>query len=663
MSTRLWGSWIALILGLLITGGISAQEAEPSGVSEQEAQEETEAEVEAAPEVTAAPRRIEEMIVTAERRAVNIQDIAISLTAFSGEQMQDLRLDDITTVGKLVPNVLSNATFAGTNPVVAIRGVGLATQFSNNASSVGVYADEVFLTHLGFLNFASFDMERLEVLKGPQGTLYGRNTNGGAFSYYSRKPNHDERDGYLEVTGGNYQYADIEGAVGGPLSDHWAGRVSFKGTYQGESFWDNQVGEEFGDSQQVTLRGQLSGRSPQEKTRFNLSLTYNNSDLAYTPYQAWGVLVPGDGISNIGMWCPGVLENNFPDLDGSCVTVTNEVISNTNPFHGYHQNGTVDRTDQQGFLAIARFDFDLTDTMTLTSVTGYSDLDKDWSDSIPSPAGYNYFVGRHFESFSFFSQELRLAGQNDLLDWIVGGFYSTDNAQGVFPLSLRDLPVLFGLDADNRYDQDISVYALFAHTDWELSDRWSLIAGIRYNVDEVKYVGGSDLVLHDTGDVIPVAGGTEREGEYDSWTGRVAVEFRPTDDWLLYASYSRGFKSPVVLTDVVFDPDEVGLVEPEEVDAYEIGFKSTLANGQLLFNGAAFYYDYTGLQSIAQQQGYIGLRFINAGEARNSGAELEFTWAPTAAFQISGGVGWLDTEIVDDLQTGALNGNPLPMAP
>ena len=606
---------------------------------------------------------LEEIIVTAQRREQNIQDVSLSIAAFSGEQLKELRVFDVTNVSKLVTNAVIYRNFSNVNPIVSIRGVGLNDYGSNNSSSVGIYIDEVFLTHQGMLDFASFDVERLEVLKGPQGTLYGRNTNGGSISYYTRKPNHEERDGYVTVTGANYERVEVEAVIGGPFTDQLAGRLSFRSAYQGETFWDNQVGGDFGDSQKTNVRGQLSFISPKETARVNLSVSYFDADMAFYPGQVFPILVPGDGITNSGVFCPSHLANGFPALDGSCETGAQEVPSDTDPWHALYADGHFGDNEQDGYQILGKVEFDLTDTMTLTSITAYQDMDRVWYDnSFASELGLFLFEADHTEEMSFFSQEIRVAGQNDRLDWIVGLYYSDDDIESATPYSPRDLPLLLGLETNTVYDQERTAFALFAHTDWRLTDRWSVVAGIRYNRDELDFIGGTDLI--DPGPppvIIPLTSGTVKEIEDDSWTGRAGLEYRPNDDWLLYGSFARGFKPGIVFSDVTFDPSELTQVDSETLNSLEVGFKGTLLNGNLQTNGAFFYYDYDGVQTLAPAT--VGFLFINAGEAEVFGAELDVSWAPTENFTLRGGFSWLDSEITDDKQTGVLNGNNLTYSP
>ena len=196
---------------------------------------------------------LEEVIVTAQKRAQNLNDVSISVTAATAQDISDMRIETPLDIAKLAPNVDIKSTLAGLNPAITLRGVGLNDFNVNNNPSVGVYVDEVFLTSPAMLSFMMFDVERVEVLKGPQGTLYGRNTNGGAINIVSVKPTR-ETEGYIRLGAGNFDSREIEAAIGGSLSDAISGRLSLRlDDRDGQHSW-NQGDHTFGDVDSTAIR-------------------------------------------------------------------------------------------------------------------------------------------------------------------------------------------------------------------------------------------------------------------------------------------------------------------------------------------------------------------------------------------------------------------------
>lgn len=615
---------------------------------------------------------VEEITVTAQRKEQSLQDVSLSVAAFTDEQVKDLRIESVEDVTKLVSNLEIRTTLSGLNPAITIRGVGLNDFNSNNTSSVGVYIDEVFVSSVGMLGFANFDMERIEVLKGPQGTLYGRNSNGGAINFITKKPSHDESDGYVSLTAGNYETIAGEAVIGGPLTDQIAGRISIKHSHQGETYGDNQVGSDFGSSDSTTVRAQINAMTPSENFEVNMAVTYFDADLAFNAVQAngtsdvnfTGANLPPTGIPPL---CPSLLATNQPALDGSCSTAGGEILLNTDEFDGFYADGHFGNTDIDGVSLNLTARASLTDTLTLTTVTGYTDMDRQWYDNITaSSRGDFMFEGQHDEEFRSFNQEIRVAGEQDSFNWIGGLFFARDDIDSLTPFQAQDLPVLPGA-FDVGFEQEKQAFAAFGHAEWDLNEQFRLIAGVRYNDSSVEFIGGTTFI--DNFDIfgagvdapIPFTAGTSHDLDDESYTGRVALEFRPNDEWMVYGSYARGFKEQAIFADITFDPSEIAPVDPEEIDAFEIGFKSTLLDGTLQANAAAFFYDYADIQTLAPAP--LGFRFVNAGETDVYGAELDLAWAPTDAFTLRAGLGWLDTEVKDDKQLGALNGNELPNAP
>lgn len=620
---------------------------------------------------------LEEVVVTAQKRAQSVNDVSIAMVAIGSDELKSMRIESAQDIANIVPNVDIKNTLGGVNPAITVRGVGLNDFNANNSPSVGIYVDEVFLSSPGMLSFTSFDTERVEVLKGPQGTLYGRNSNGGAINFHSTKPSY-ETEGYVIVGAGNYKTAEVEGAVGGALGERVAGRVSGKYTSQGETYMTNTAtGEDFGDSNMYSVRGQLAF-DPSDSVQINFATTFGHQEQAFQAYKNRGFFdINGNFETDI---CPTAVTGNPDQTDFSCVSgvfAANEFAGDVEAFpdqdrYQAHYEIDTPKTEVDSNLSVLRIDWDINDTLALTAVTGYASIDREYADSVfGSLQGYHYFDSNRKDEVSQFSQEIRISSEGDSVKWIAGAFYSADNVEASTLINATDTLATF---YDVSYDQDTTTAAAFFNIDWMLTDTLSVIGGIRYTSEKLEYKGGTTdlnpygasliLILSDipTVDedgepiVYSLTADTDISQSSNNTSGKIGLEYRPNNDWLLYGTVSTGYKSGIVFSDITFAPEEQGPLEPEEIISYEAGFKGTLADGAAQFNGAAFYYDYKDIQTLVPSE--FGLFFTNAEKATIKGLELDVAWTPTEGLMLRGSVGWLDSEMNDP----ALDGNDLPNA-
>ena len=375
--------------------------------------------------------QLEEVIVTAQKKSASINDVPITMTAIGPDDIRNLRVTDAMDIETYVTNIDIKGTLGGTNPAITMRGVGLNDFNANNNPAIGVYVDEVFLVSAGMLNFSTYDIERIEVLKGPQGTLYGRNTTGGAINYFSTKPTF-EPDGYVTATLGNYDLIEVEGAYGNAISDKWAFRVSGKWMDQGENYVDNVLGSEFDGSDMFS--GRFALRYEGERVTFDTSITAGEQNLGFSPFKNRGFLDPNTGVTP----CPTAGSGN-PVQDFSCTSVLLGVggiflnvdvetfPNQTFDEATYADNVPTSQTETDSLFWVGRFDIAVGDSGTITSVTSLADLERSYADSIyGSLQGYRYFDATREEEIKQFSQELRYSYITDSLDLTVGGFYSQD---------------------------------------------------------------------------------------------------------------------------------------------------------------------------------------------------------------------------------------------
>ena len=638
---------------------------------------------------------LEEVVVTAQKREQAVTDVSQSVSALTSDTLRTLGVSEIRDLDSFVPNLDIKLASVGTNPVITVRGVGLNNFNSNNNPTVGVYVDEVGLSSPAMLELFVMDLERVEILKGPQGTLYGRNSNGGAINIHSAKPT-QVFEGYTDISVGSYESFRLEGAVSGGLTDQLAGRISVLYDRQGESFYNNfHTGTDAGDADTFGIRTQLSYGN--HNFDANLSLFYFREDRALTLPQLTGTQEPtlafptnAPGVFLTFDRCAAALTGFRNVNPGQCTSTTLAVPDpDPDPFTNGLAGDLTDRyrNDSELYGGNLRFNYDIADAITLTSVTGYISQDRLFGEGDGTTAFFE-----HDEEMKQFSQELRLSGDfANASTWIVGAFYHNDEVDTFNPytgdlfrgFTSLDPPLGVGFDATPLvffYDQKTTAYAAFASVDWVLADTWTLVAGVRYSSEEIEYAGGNSAIptafsgLATTADVIGAGRGAQSFGvavtsidrkiDENSVSGRVALEYRPNDDWLFYGSAASGFKSGGFLGDFTFSNEELEPFDSESLMAYELGAKATVAGGLSQVNVSVFYYDYEDIQTLLNAP--FGIRLGNVEQADVYGLDVEIVAQPVDGLNLSLGLGWLDTEIsTDQLGSGGviLHGNELPNSP
>jgi len=613
---------------------------------------------------------LEEVVVTAQKREQSIHDVPMSITAISGEVARTMGIQDTRDVAFIATNMdIKGAAMSDANPAVTLRGVGMNNFNANNNPSVGIYLDEVFLASPAMINLSYMDVGRIEVLKGPQGTLYGRNATGGAINIISAKPT-DEFEGFVSASFGEYETAQLEGAISGPITDYISARLSFMYDGQGENFHTYERDEggmaEFNDLATYGARLQLAGDT--ERLNWNLKLEYLDQDMGNSPFTAVGGY--WNSIDEIFVTpCQGALAN--------CVSTLGLDVSDQDgdPFTHNFQNSRVREMNIASEVTAATFNFSYDfGGVTLTSITSTMAQDRDFGENIWSN-DLEFFAVTHEEEMEQFSQELRLSGGGERLQWLAGAFLWNDTYESTNQANSADiLGLLAGINPLYWVvDQETDAYAFYASVDWRLAEKWLLTAGIRYSDEETSYVGGTDGTIVDSaafdffvgvdlglpnGITIPFTY-TDDEISEDSTDFRVALEFTPSDDLLVYGSVTTGFKSGGFFGDFTFDNSELLPFDSETVTAYEAGVKASVADGKIQVNGAAFLYDYEDIQTFVPSS--LGFRLANLEEADVSGIELEVLASLTDGLDVRLGAGFLDTDVSS--QFADYDGNSLPNAP
>lgn len=590
---------------------------------------------------------LEEVIVTAQKREQNLQEIGVSVTAFSGDQIRKLGFTNSVDIIAQTPNLsFGTPTGEGNNASLAIRGVGLSDFNDNNEGPVAVYVDEVYVSALSGVTFQLFDLDRVEVLRGPQGTLYGRNTTGGLVHFVSAKPG-EETEGYVELTAAENSQFKIEGAIGGSLGKKVQGRLSFAhnehdGYVENRGPGSNDANNTDNNAARLQIAVQPSDNVD---ILFNAHTSENDADMGAWQHEA--TYSPDGGITSLALpadlnWydtCPGCDAFGYRDTDGD-------------PWEGaYDRDGSLTIENSGGSM---RIDWDVSD-LTFTSITAYENFERHYgedTDVSPGPIIHNTYEA----DIDQFTQEIRLSGEHDRLHWLVGAFYYDHEVDGFFEIDASGIDFLIG---DANYDQETESWSVFGQAEYDLADAWTLIAGLRYTDEEREL----DYLSEENNGLLPPDDNTmfdyDNTISNDNITGKVELNFRPSDDVMLYGSFSLGTKSAGFNTGLL---DETGLFgttiradvpyDEEELTSYEVGIKSDLFNGTTRFNASAFYYDYSDFQAFA----FVDLnQVIFNTDAEITGMEIEIVTHPIEGLEIMLGGAYLDAE-ADDIPLNDASG-------
>ena len=674
---------------------------------------------------------LEEVIVTAQKRAENVQDVPISMQAYTADQLQDARVTELTDIARMAPNlnvVVQNAM----SQHIVIRGIGTNEFFGNAPSSVGLYMDEVTMNSSYMSTLGLFDMERIEVLRGPQNSLFGRNTTGGAVNYISRQPKvGGGTEGYALLTYGRHNLAEVEGGVTLPMGNKVAARLA--GVYHSrDGIWNNldDGNRHYGDQERYSLRATLAWE-PAEGTRVAASAHHARDDSQAQPQKVAGALrnSPPLRVNDIA---GATTDLDWANAGGAAGLVNIEGIDHhTDRWRDVYTGGSqrADLWVDGGYLKI-QHDFG---AASLTSISSY-DRTHAWYEE-DNTANGNRIGGVNLDvliidmdqEYKQLTQELRLASNDDeaRLRWIAGVYYLQEDALlsqnvrfgangfpgahpsavGITPPSLFDVipnpyQNTLSFSISDLEDRSLSAYG---HTDFELTDPLTLTVGLRYTRDDKAnpsyFAGAFDktgidpATYYDLALVRRLASGlpaclpktnpayipftrcantnTSREDlETDQVGGKVGLQYHVSEDFMLYGSYSRGFKSgkfdmEFLHTDDTPFPQRP--LDPEILNTFELGLKSTI-DSALLLNAAAFYSLWKDQQVF--NVGVNGPEFFNLPESRIYGAEAELDWVPAEGWLVTGSLGYLHTEITDvtgidfDLRQGDFQqGHELPLAP
>ncbi len=608
--------------------------------------------------VPAGAQQLEEIVVTAQRREQSIQDIPMSVTAFTGDQLEVRQIADILDLQFSVPNLLVDGLRT------SIRGVGNNAISSTSEDGLGYHVNDVYVNAPLFSTSEYFDLDRVEVLRGPQGTLYGRNTTAGVINVHTRKP-HDEMGGFVAATVGDYDTLKLKGAINFPIGDKV--RQRFAGMYLSrEGYTENlYTGNDIDGRDQYELRSS-TGFDFTDRLTADLVLSYLKED-STKAFRTKGVCTKdadyGCSPLSVGAGTPDVSSSIFQTVNlvflrGGLIPLFSDYFADSvNPESFRDVIMDMDPTyEAEQFGGSLEFNYDRGD-YRFTSLTGYYDTDvnvaRDY-DQFQTDVPLSYPVTfrangedvittdqivsgrRQVSQREQFTQEFRLASSFEgSFNFLLGAFYYEEEAststlithptlaEASRVLGLSPLYEMYRVESDPVETESI---ALFGEAYVDLNDKTRLTLGLRYTDDDKK--GRSRLIL------LNLAPDTWDEGE-DDWqelTGKVTLEYSISEDSMIYGSFARGYKAGGLNPG---GPAGGEVFDPEYINSFELGTKNIFLDGRMQANLGGFYYDYEDMQ--IGQINEITTTTVN-GDASVMGVEAEFVFVPTEALRIDLGL-------------------------
>ena len=651
---------------------------------------------------------IEEIVVTAQKRAESAQDIGISINACSSQQLADKGVATAEDIALYTPGLTVNETAATGVPTYTIRGVGFQDYSTAASSTVGLYFDEVAMPYTVMSRGAIFDVERVEVLKGPQGDLYGRNTTAGQINYISKLPTKDFQAG-VKLGYSSFQTVDADGYVSGPFSDNLRGRLAFTTTQSSEG-WQRSLtrDDKLGKKNVTAVRGMLDGDFGPVNALLRVQYIKDKSDnRANTAYDGRIIGLNEFALPYKGL-LPYIIAGTNPPWyktgDNRAADWTN---SYTDP-NGVTYNLRPKRDNDLTSVSL-KLNWPLSDSLTLTSVTGYDKFKRsetnDW-DGMPVNDSSNI----NTSDIKVFSQELRVSGQGDKLNWVGGVYYSDDKVNEFYNYFMSDS--LFGLGSvefgvnpfqlspifqlHTIYEQKTTSAAAFGHVEYKFTDAFRVTAGLRYTDEKRRWSGctydaadnpggGPGTLASFTNVLFGTTLGAGACGTIDDdpnsptsiftaanpndafhvynetirakkWMYKLGFDYKFSPDVMAYLTYGRGFKSGGFNGANSNTTQQLKGYKPEQLDSVELGLKSSLFEHRLQMNLAVFNYDYKDKQEQDLAVTFVGniSGLTNVPKSRIYGAEADLQWLPVKGLLFDFGAAWLHTRVKEWM---AVDGN------
>ena len=575
----------------------------------------------APPDTEAASVGYEEIVVTAQRRSESVQDVPISITALSGETLAQAGIQDTERLSTLTPGLLVQRSVVGK---ISIRGVGNENYTISGDPGVAVHSDGVYVARAAAGLFDLFDVNRVEVLRGPQGTLYGRNATGGVINVIPNTPT-DDLGARVAAEYGNYDAIRVEGMVNAPIGAGWAVRLAGLGSWR-DGFTRNTNAPArsrgFGDLDSkdvIAARAQLAYDADSPFTaRLSVEVLRDDSNLPAYKYLNRPATLP------------------TADFGGGAAAFTKPFLRTVNQGFELNVPGTtrsvgddddVFKTNQLGGALHLDYDFG---AVSLSSISGYRDTQFNW---LNDGDGADAFVVNYIQQDDTeqFSQELQLTGGGERLDWLLGGYFFRETGE-----SFIGLPFPFGANLPFRILIDgrarTNALAGFGELRWQATERLKLTVGARYSHEKRKAAYRYEINFG-----MPFVANPDLKDNFNAFTPRFVVNYEASDVVNLYASATRGFKSGgfnLLAIQPGFDP--------EKVWAYEAGLKAKSLDGRLTLNANAFYSDYKDIQ--VGQIVNLSSVLTNAAAATLKGAEVEAVLRPADPLEVGVTLAYLDAK-------------------
>ena len=631
---------------------------------------------------------IEVIQVTASKRSESIQKVPMAVSAFSGETLEKLGLQEGLNITQHVPNMNFFAIFGeASSPSMSIRGISLVNYSDSWEAPVSIYVDDVYRGNPSGSAMQLFDISRVEVLKGPQGTLFGRNNTGGLVHHVTNNP-HDEFEAKASIQLGSYNQKIVEGVLNIPITDGIRARLAVKSnTADGWQTNHASAVNDWGldvDTQDLNSTDSLGyrlkfGFDIGKESELLLDFHGSEADQTSVGFAHMGYLDPITGdICSITRIHNGECTSSTFGTTGIA-----EAGGQWGPEHVSSSigGGTVTQIKTNGMSA--KLTIPLTDNIVLTSITALEEMDKflqDDGDGVGlSGVGFNvYFDEQYRSDTKQITQELRLNGNTEKTKWVAGYYYYDDSRQmRTQNPAGTDFSVAepFGWSHQEDVLLETNSWAVFGQVDYALTDDLTLVTGLRYTTDDrtyhyerpVSYYGLLDPTDADAdGDFNDPIDDTLDE---DGFSGRLGLNYQMDADTLLYTSISTGLRAGGFSASYNSKPAAFEPVKQEKNTSIEAGFKTTILDGKARLNGAVFKYTVEGFQAQVFETLATGSVILNAGDVDGIGAEFDLTYAVTEDFEVIASLGLLKTDMDSNKstivggQTVSLDGISLPSAP
>ncbi len=588
-----------------------------------------------------------DIVVTANKREEHLQDVPLSVSAIPGAGLAKSRVTLTEDIAQLVPGLQMNTTVGHNTPIFSLRGVSMYDYSLNQSSPVATYYDEVYKGSFALFGVAMYDVERIEVLRGPQGTLYGKNTTGGAVNIISKTAKLGETSGNFSAGYGNYNRFDLNGAANVPLGDKAALRIA--GIFARADGWLENVTPgkpDLNSVREYAVRGTLLVE-PTDGLSFVLRASHSKQNPTNYGIYAEPLATNRTGLST---W---QIRSNLSDIRRLAKTTSVALTAKA----------------------------DISDGLMLTSISSYDSgrlflfEDTDGQD-------IRVFEVSYFARAKQWMQDLRLTSDfNGRVNFIAGAYLSREkvyNSNATYITADTDqdgAPGITGADCaiglplscvfTNRFDQKKESMALYADASAKADDKLTLRGGLRFTRDTGEQTNLVSEASALNGDVvatpIPL---TNLNYETSKLTGKIGADYHFSEDVMAYGNLSRGYRSPSFNAQAFFDPSEAGSAGSETINAAEIGLKTRFADRRGTLNLAGYYYDYKNQQFISVDPATAAARLINIPKSRIYGGEAELSFEASDKATLHLGVAMLDSKVQRGVISGIdIAGKELPTAP